>query len=60
MPCLLLKACDNNSSYKSRLHALGFQISIVEWVESYKMELDKGLKDSIHSKGILGTHFILI
>ena len=49
VPSLLLRACNNNSGQRSRLHALGFQLFIAEWMESYKEELDNVVKDSIHS-----------
>ncbi|XP_047140685.1 uncharacterized protein LOC100210004 isoform X2 [Hydra vulgaris] len=40
VPHLLLKVCTNNSTFKSRIHALGFQLHVAEWIEDYNKQLN--------------------
>ncbi|XP_065672459.1 uncharacterized protein LOC100211694 isoform X2 [Hydra vulgaris] len=39
VPHLLLKVCTNNSTFRSRIHALGFQLHVAEWIEDYNKQL---------------------
>ncbi|XP_065672427.1 uncharacterized protein LOC100210004 isoform X4 [Hydra vulgaris] len=39
VPHLLLKVCTNNSTFRNRIHALGFQLHVAEWIEDYNKQL---------------------
>ncbi|XP_047129806.1 uncharacterized protein LOC100210255 isoform X1 [Hydra vulgaris] len=58
VPSVLLKVCSD--CCRSRLHALGFQLSIVEWIENYKDEFSVLKAEENEKEAIEKTKFQVI